>query len=99
MPFKLAGLFLLLGVGTVEAQKTDSVSIRNGDRITGEVKSLSRGLLKYSTDDLGTVYIEWDKVDRISTTRVLEVHLLSGRKFYGPLGHGPVGTAVLGGDT
>ena len=53
----MPGILLLLGIGAgaAEAQKTDSVWIRNGDRITGEVKSLSRGLLKYSTDDLGTV--------------------------------------------
>lgn len=99
MPIRLAGLLLLLGAGVAEAQKTDSVWIRNGDRITGEVKSLSRALLKYSTDDLGTIYIEWDKVDRISTTTVLEVQLGSGRKFYGPLGLASAGWLALGADT
>src|SRR3954466_12469769 len=98
MPIKLAGLFLLLGAATAEAQK-DSVWIRNGDRITGEVKSLSRGLLKYSTDDLGTIYIEWDKVDRISTTTVVEVRLASGRKFYGSLGLAPAGRLVVAANT
>ena len=49
MQIKLAGLCLVLGAGLAEAQKTDSVWIRNGDRITGEVKSLSRALL----NDLG----------------------------------------------
>ncbi len=78
-------LLLLLGAGLAEAQKTDSVWIRNGDRITGEVKSLSRALLKYSTDDLGTIYIEWDKVDRISTPTTFEVELNSGQKFFGTL--------------
>jgi hypothetical protein len=99
MVIKLAGLLLLLGAGAAEAQKTDSVWIRNGDRITGEVNSLSRGLLKYSTDDLGTIYIEWDKVDRISTTTVLEVQLGSGQKFYGPLGLVSTGWLALGADT
>jgi hypothetical protein len=97
MSIKLAGLLLLVGAGAAEAQKTDSVWIRNGDRITGEVKSLSRGLLKYSTDDLGTIYIEWDKVDRISTTTILEIQLESGRKYYGPLGLGSAGWLVLRG--
>ena len=94
----MPGVSLLLGIGAgaAEAQKTDSVWIRNGDRITGEVKSLSRGLLKYSTDDLGTVYIEWDKVDRISTSTIVEVRLASGRKFYGPLGLAQGGRLVLG---
>lgn len=90
---------LLLGPAPAAAQKTDSVWIRNGDRITGEVLSLSRALLKYSTDDLGTIYIEWDKVIQISTTTLLEVHLSSGEKFYGHLGSGPVGMAILGADT
>ena len=58
MQIRLASLLLLLGAGVAEAQKTDSVCMRKGDRITGEVKSLSRGLLKYSTDDLGTISIE-----------------------------------------
>ena len=90
---------LLLSAGVAEAQKTDSVWIRNGDRITGEVKSLYRALLKYSTDDLGTISIEWDKVDRISSNATFEVQLRSGVKHYGPLGLGRSGTLVLGLDT
>jgi Protein of unknown function, DUF481 len=99
MSTKLAGLLLLLGAGAAEAQKADSVYLRNGDRITGEVKSLRRGLLSYSTDDLGTITIEWDKVDRISTRTVVEVRLPSGEKFYGSLELGLPGQVVLGGDT
>jgi hypothetical protein len=92
-------MLFLVAPGVASGQKTDSVWIRNGDRITGEVKSLSRGLLKYSTADLGTISIEWDKVARISTTTILEVQLHSGRKFYGRLGDGPAGSLVLGVDT
>ena len=95
----LGSFSLLLGAAVAEAQKTDSVWIRNGDRITGEVKSLSRALLKYSTDDLGTIYIEWDHVDRISSRATFEVQVTSGIKHYGPLGLGPKGTLVLGLDT
>ncbi len=92
-------LSFLIVAESAEAQKTDSVWIRNGDRITGEVKSLSRGLLKWSTDDFGTVNIEWDKVDRISTTRLLEVRLASGDKFFGRLGLDSTGRVVVGTDT
>ena len=96
----LVGSFsLLLGVATAEAQKTDSVWIRNGDHITGEVKSLSRALLKYSTDDLGTVYIEWDKVVRISSKATFEVQLNSGQKYYGSLGKASNGWVAIGLDT
>ena len=99
MQIKLAGLCLALGAGLAEAQKTDSVWIRNGDRITGEVKSLSRALLKYSTDDLGTIYIEWDNVARISSPATYEVQLSSGQKYFGTLGLSREGTLVIGVDT
>src|SRR6478672_5568821 len=82
----LESLMLLLCATAAEAQKTDSVWIRNGDRITGEVKSLSRALLKYSTDDLGTIYIEWEKVVRITSPATYEVQLSSGLKYFGTLG-------------
>jgi hypothetical protein len=99
MRFALAGMLLLLCAGSAQAQKTDSVWIRNGDRITGEVEGLSRGLLKYSTDDLGTIYIEWDKVDRISTTTLVEVQLTTGDKYYGHLDAGASGWLGIGGET
>jgi hypothetical protein len=95
----LVGLFFLLGARAVEAQKTDSVWIRNGDHITGEIKSLSRALLEYSTDDLGTIYIEWDNVERITSPATFEVQLTSGKKFYGPLGLAPDGLVVVETDT
>src|SRR6187551_2435389 len=95
----VGSLSLLLGAAVAKAQKTDSVWIRNGDRITGEVKSLSRALLKYSTDDLGTIYIEWDNVARISSPATYEVQLSSGQKYFGTLGLSREGTLVIGVDT
>src|SRR6476620_9376399 len=89
----------LLSASGAQAQKTDSLWIRSGDRITGEVKSLSRALLKYSTDDLGTIYIEWDKVARISSPATYEVQLSSGQKYFGTLGLSREGTLVIGVDT
>src|SRR5688572_3391272 len=95
----LAGVCLTSVAEMADAQKTDSVWIRNGDQITGEVKTLFRGRLKYSTDDLGTIYIEWDKVDRIYSPRTFEVELESGEKFYGILRLARSGALVLSGDT
>jgi hypothetical protein len=63
------------------------------------VKSLSRALLKYSTDDLGTIYIEWDKVVRISSRATYEVQLSSGLKYFGTLGALRDGLMVIGADT
>jgi hypothetical protein len=96
----LAALGLVLVATAAGAQKTDSVWIRNGDRITGEVKSLSRALLKYSTDDLGTINIEWDNVARLSSRQVFEVQVTTGHKYYGSLGQYAVnGRVIVGPDT
>ena len=81
------------------AQKTDSVWIRNGDRITGEVKSMQRALLKYSTDDLGTISVEWNNVTRIYSRATFEVQVSAGHKYYGMLGTAPNGRVAIGRDT
>ena len=96
---RLTAVLILLCGARAEAQKTDSVWIRMGDRITGEVKSLRHALLKYSTDDLGTIYIEWDKVVRISSTATFEVQRRSGQKQSGTLGLASNGWVVVGVDT
>jgi Protein of unknown function, DUF481 len=65
--------------------RTDVVTLRNGDRITGEIIRLDRGRLEFKTDDAGTIYIEWDKVSALEATRVFEVGVSDGRIFLGSL--------------
>ncbi len=67
------------------AQKTDTVTLYNGDKITGEIKELDHAKLKYSTDDMGTIYIEWDKISRLVSRAYFEIELASGVRFYGNL--------------
>jgi hypothetical protein len=69
----------------LQAQKTDVVTLLNGDAITGEVKELQRGLLRYSTDDMGTIYVEWDRIARVTSRNYFEVELESGLKYFGTL--------------
>ena len=79
-------LILLLSTSrAVLAEKTDVVYLQNGDRITGEVKSLFRGKLEYSTDHMGTVFIEWDDIREIVSTTGQVVELTNGQRFFGPL--------------
>ncbi|HUL04656.1 MAG TPA: DUF481 domain-containing protein [Gemmatimonadales bacterium] len=75
----------LVAAAPLAAQKTDSVVLRNGDHITGEIKHLDRSVLTYSTDDMGTLAIEWDKVVRLTSVRYFEVELASGKRYYGSL--------------
>ena len=72
---------------TTRAQgRTDVVTLANGDRITGEIVRLERGRLEFKTDDAGTLYLEWDKLSRLVSTRPVEVLTTDGRRFLGSLG-------------
>jgi hypothetical protein len=53
-------LLLLLADSATGATKTDVVELRNGDRITCEIRKLERGKLTVKTDGLGTIAVEWD---------------------------------------
>ena len=67
------------------APKTDVVVLVNGDRITGEIKSLEYNQLKLSTEHMGTIYIEWDKVTSLSTNQYLLLERTDGTRYYGQL--------------
>jgi putative salt-induced outer membrane protein YdiY len=70
----------------VQAAKTDVVTLLNGDRITGEVKALAQGRLRYSTDSMDTIYIEWKDVASVSSQEYHRVELEDGSRFFGSLG-------------
>jgi hypothetical protein len=75
--------------GTVSAApKTDVVVLRNGDRITGEVKALEHNRLRFSTDSLGTIYIEWDKIESLQSGQYLLLESTDGKRYYGQLASG-----------
>jgi len=76
---------LLATPAIASAQRTDVLTMNNGDEITGEIKLLSRGKLTYKTDDMGTLSVKWDKISRLRTTHIQEVILSSGRRLFGSL--------------
>ena len=65
------------------APKTDVIVLRNGDRITGEVKEMERGKLRFKTDNAGTIYVEWDKITSLVSGQRLRVELVSGALHFG----------------
>jgi len=83
---KVLVLSSLFFIRPVLAQKDDLIFLKNGDRVTGEIKELSYGKIRLSTDDMGTIYIEWDKIERVSSTKKFEVELQFGTIYYGSLG-------------
>jgi hypothetical protein len=81
--------------GRAFAQKTDVVRLANGDRFTGEVTNLNRGRLQLLTDDAATIYIEWDKIVSLESTRLFDVTTSDGRRFFGSLAVGGFRTLVV----
>ena len=86
------GRITLLSIGLLAsaalpawAQKTDVVTLLNGDRFTCEVELLEQGRLKVSTDNLGTVYAEWDKIASVVAARTFQVETTDGLLLIGQL--------------
>jgi hypothetical protein len=74
-----------LPLPSAAAPKTDVIVLANGDRLTGEIKSLEHNRLKLSTHHMGTVYIEWDKVARVQSDQYLLLEREDGLRYYGQL--------------
>ncbi len=78
-------LFLLMAMLGHGASNTDVVIFNNGDRLTGEVKSLERGRLRFKTDATDTISIEWDDVTFLSSDQNIQVETEQGRWILGHL--------------
>ena len=84
--FSLQVIVLYACVSTsANAEKTDIVVLINGNAVTGEVKSLDFGNLRYSTDSMGTVNIDWEDVVNVTTTQNLQIEVIDGQRYYGHL--------------
>jgi len=94
----LAAILVFLCLPLVaQAAKTDVVVLLNGDAVTGEIKSLEFGELRYSTDSMGTVSIEWEEVVSLESNQSLQVEVASGTRYFGGfLAAGADGTVGIG---
>lgn len=84
----IVGAFLAITFWSGSAyafQKTDVIILKNGDRITGEIKKYERGKLRLSTSGMSTVYIEWPHIASIRSDKMLEVELDTGQRMFGSL--------------
>lgn len=75
--------------------KTDVITLRNGDQVTGEILTLQYGQLQLKTDDMGTVLIKWDAIATIESRYFFDVEQIGGERFYGVLGSTPDGSQVI----
>ena len=84
--FWLFGFLIFFNPSVIFGAKTDIVVLLNGDNITCEIKEMKYGKIRVSTDDMGTVYIEWDKISSIKARQKFEVELQFGAIYFGSLG-------------
>ena len=81
----VAILILFCLAPVARAAKTDVVVLINGNDVTGEIKSLEFGELRYSTDSMGTVSIDWEDVVSLQSDQTLQVEVASGTRYFGDL--------------
>jgi len=76
---------VLCGHSSVTAKsKDDFIFLNNGDRMTGEIKSLVRGVLSFKADYMADpVRLDWTKVKRIESKDHYIITLTSGNLYTG----------------
>ena len=77
------GLLLVLSLDAMAQRKTDIISMYNGDRLTGEIKSLLHGILTVSAESMGTVSVEWQDIASMESQYNQELRLIDGRRVAG----------------
>ena len=87
----LAALVTLFGISTLAArQNNDVVIMKNGDRITCEIKRLENGILyinpPYALDTYG---VDWNQVERVESTQAYRVTLTNGARHTGTVERTP----------
>jgi Protein of unknown function, DUF481 len=79
-------ILILLVVPLFARDKTDSLVMKNGDRMTCEVKGLDAGVLYVSFDYIdGTASVDWSKVARLESTQLFVVKTEDGSVYTGTL--------------
>jgi hypothetical protein len=68
-----------------ERDKTDVVTLRNGDRISGDIVSLEFGILTLKTDNMSTLSIEWPAVRSITSKFGFAIERNDGTKYHGAI--------------
>jgi hypothetical protein len=91
----IIALSSLWALAASAAPKTDIVIFINGDKLTGEFKSLKRGQLSLNTEATGTISIEWDKVLSVVSNQRIQIETDRGIRYFGNLTSSDEGVRVV----
>ena len=76
---KITGAIVLLTISLIGlAQKTDKVFLRNGNMLTGEIKSMKFAKLLFEVDGPGKIDIKWEYIVKIESNKKLQITLRNG---------------------
>jgi hypothetical protein len=84
-PRNIIFALLATAIPAIAGANTDVVVFDNGDRLTGEIKSLERGRLRFKTEATDTISIEWDNVAFLSSDQNIQVETYEGKRYLGRL--------------
>ena len=83
-------VLIILGFTSQIYAQTDSLILKNGDVIVGEVKSMDRGVLQIETDYSDSDFkIEWDQVEEFYSPRIYLITLSNGSRANEPINSNP----------
>ena len=73
-------LILLVVLTALAKEVGDVVVLKNGDRLTGEIKGLQRGELRIKSDYMAeAVRLDWAKVERLESKSTFMIWLVNGK--------------------
>jgi len=82
----LLSSMLLLTTSVFAREKSDVIVMKNGDRLTGEIKGLDSGVLQFSIDYIdGTCAIQWSMVAHLESKQLFVVITEDGSVYSGTL--------------
>jgi putative salt-induced outer membrane protein YdiY len=69
-----------------KVSRHDTVIMKNGDRLTGEVKRLEQGILYIQTDYFsGSVGVDWLQVEKVESKATFQIVLNNGKRLTGSI--------------
>lgn len=81
----LVSVLFVFSIPGISNAAPDVLIIDNGDRLTGELKSLERGKLRFDTDATGVIPVEWDNVATVQSNQNVQVETADGSRYLGRL--------------
>lgn len=83
------------GLPLLAKRKDDVIVLKNGDKITGEIRKLAKGVLYFKASYMAeTVQLDWAQVARLDSSDQYHIFLASGERLTGKIDEGSASVAA-----